>query len=100
MTYGGGQSAGSTRKEEFNMVSRLILGLIMVTAFLFIGMTVNSESSNPGPFGLGIDGAPGLFCEVEKLDVCVMVRSQEDCAKLGGVKADTCEAPEAADGKE
>jgi len=76
------------------MVSRLILGFILVTAFSIVGMTVNSESSAGEILLFGIDGAPGLFCEVEKLDVCVMAQTQEDCTKLGGVKAEKCEAPE------
>jgi len=76
------------------MVSRLILGFILVTAFSIVGMTVNSENSAAQVYDFGIDGAPGLFCEVEKLDVCVMAQTQEDCTKLGGVKADTCKAPE------
>ena len=76
------------------MVSRLILGFIMVTAFSFAGMTVNSEGITPQILAFGIDGAPGLFCEVEKSDVCVMAQTEEDCTKLGGVKAEKCEAPE------
>jgi len=76
------------------MVSRLILGFIMVMAFSFVEITVNSESNAVQILEFGTDVAPGLFCEVEKLDVCVMARTEEDCAKLGGVKADSCEAPE------
>jgi hypothetical protein len=76
------------------MVSRLILGFILVTAFSIVGMTVNSEGITPQILAFGTDGAPGLFCEVEKADVCVLARSEEDCTKLGGVKAEKCEAPE------
>jgi len=64
------------------MVSRLILGFILVTAFSIVGMTVNSESSAVPVYELGIDGAPGLFCEVEKADVCVMAQTQEDCGRV------------------
>ena len=52
------------------MVSRLILGFILVTAFSIVGMTVNSENRAGEILWFGIDGAPGLFCEVEKADVC------------------------------
>jgi len=76
------------------MVSRLILGFILVTAFSIVGMTVNSEGITPQILAFGTDEAPGLFCEVEKADVCVMAQTEEDCTKLGGVKADTCVAPE------
>ena len=75
-------------------MSRLILGFIMVTAFSFAGIILNSESRAAPLRALGTDGAPGLFCKVEKADVCVMARTEEDCTKLGGVKVDTCEAPE------
>jgi len=33
----------------------------------------------------GVEGKPvGTFCKVEKVEVCVMAMSEEDCTKLGG----------------
>jgi hypothetical protein len=77
------------------MVRKLIIGVVLTVA-----LSVAAGSAYAGgvladePLAFGLDGAPGLFCEVEKSDVCVMARTEEDCTKLGGVKADTCEAPE------
>ena len=42
----------------------------------------------------GMSGNTGLFCKIEKVDVCVMAQTEEDCTKLGGVKAEKCEAAE------
>jgi hypothetical protein len=40
---------------------------------------------------MGVEGKPiGTFCIVEKVDVCVIAMTEEDCTKLGGEKADSC----------
>ena len=40
------------------------------------------------------DVAAGLFCNVEKAEVCVIARTEEDCTKLGGKKIEVCPNPE------
>jgi len=43
------------------------------------------------------EGKPiGLICKVEKVDVCVLAMTEEDCTKLGGEKADSCSMAEKA----
>ena len=48
----------------------------------------------------GDSGSPGVFCKVDDPDVCVITQNEEDCKKLGGEKADSCEAPKDTEGKE
>ncbi len=49
---------------------------------------------------LGVEVKPvGTFCIVEKVDVCVLAMSEEDCTKLGGEKADSCSMAEKAEDK-
>ncbi len=43
----------------------------------------------------GVEGKPvGTFCKVEKVDVCVLAMTEEDCTKLGGEKVDSCSMAE------
>ena len=74
------------------MIREIVVGVVLAVALSAAAGNVYAIS--PGILSLGTDGAPGLFCEVEKADVCVVARTEEDCTKLGGVKADTCEALE------
>ena len=39
----------------------------------------------------------GVFCQVEKADVCVIAMNAEDCTKLGGEKKDNCSATDKAE---
>ena len=49
---------------------------------------------------LGVEDKPiGTFCKVEKIDVCVLAMTEEDCTKLGGEKVDGCSMPEKAEDK-
>ena len=81
------------------MARKLLIGVVLAVA---LSAAVGSAYAGISPtvLAFGTDGAPGLFCEVQKADVCVMARTEEDCTKLGGVKADTCGAPEGTDGLE
>ena len=42
-------------------------------------------------------GTVGLFCEVEKVGVCVTAQTEEDCTKLDGEKVDRCSMAEKAE---
>ncbi len=53
-----------------------------------------------GPIVFDVEGKPvGTFCKVEKVDVCVVAMTEEDCTKLGGEKADSCSIAEKAEDK-
>lgn len=41
---------------------------------------------------LGSEGNPGLFCNIDSAEVCVLAKTEEDCKKLNGKKVDTCPA--------
>ncbi len=80
------------------MIRKLVIGVVLAVALSAAAGNAYAITS-PGAIFLGTDVAPGLFCEVEKLDVCVMARTEEDCTKLGGVKADSCSMAEKAEDK-
>lgn len=72
------------------MLRQLIIGVVLAVALSAAAGNVYAEE---GVF-FGTDVAPGLFCEVQKLDVCVMAQTEEDCTKLGGEKVDSCSMAE------
>jgi len=57
------------------------------------------EGGGGGRRSLAPGGTVGLFCEVEKVDVCVMTQTEGDCTKLGGEKVDSCSMAEKAEDK-
>lgn len=42
---------------------------------------------------LGSEGNPGMFCNVESVNVCVLAETEADCKKLEGKKVDSCPQP-------
>ncbi len=60
---------------------------------------IPSLEDRPSPGTLTPGGTVGLFCEVEKVDVCVMAQTGEDCTKLGGKKVDSCSMAEKTEDK-
>ena len=82
------------------MARKLLIGVVLAVALSAAAGSAYAGIIDTAVLAFGTDGAPGLFCEVQKADVCVMARTEEDCTKLGGVKADTCGAPEGTDGLE
>jgi len=82
------------------MVSKLIIGVVLAVALS--AAAVNAQAA---PLGGGDEtggetlhfapgGQVGLFCEVEKVDVCVITQTEGDCTKLGGEKVDSCSMAE------
>ena len=74
------------------MVRQLIIGVVLAVALSVAAGNVYAVAE--GVLLFGTDVAPGLFCEVQKLDVCVMAQTEEDCTKLGGEKVDSCSMAE------
>ncbi len=79
------------------MIKKIVVGVVLAVALS--AAAGNVYAITPEILAFGTDVAPGLFCEVEKLDVCVMAQTEEDCTKLGGVKADSCSMAEKAEDK-
>ncbi len=95
------------------MVRKLIIGVVLAVALSAaagnayasqqktpnedLGQIPTSEEVPVGTVFLSPGGTVGLFCEVEKVDVCVMTQTEEDCTKLGGKKVDSCSMAEKAD---
>jgi hypothetical protein len=82
------------------MKKLLAISFLLVFALsAFSGTDVNASGGGVFP-PLGNDGKPiGTFCIVEKVDVCVIAMTEEDCTKLGGEKADSCSIAEKAEDK-
>ena len=85
------------------MVRKLIIGVVLAVA---LSAAAGKAQATPLGGGGGTGGetlhfAPGgqvgLFCEVEKVGVCVTAQTEEDCTKLGGEKVDSCSMAEKAD---
>ena len=39
---------------------------------------------------LGVEANPGVFCNIESAEVCVVAQNEVDCKKLQGKKVDSC----------
>jgi hypothetical protein len=74
------------------MIRKIVVGVVLAVALS--AAAGNAYAITPEIMAFGTDVAPGLFCEVEKLDVCVMAQTEEDCTKLGGEKVDSCSMAE------
>ncbi len=81
--------------------------LLAISFLLVLGLSVfpvtdvfgdAAEEKHEIEFGVE-DKQIGTFCKVEKVDVCVLAMTEEDCTKLGGEKADSCSTPEEAEDK-
>jgi len=97
------------------MVRKLIIGVVLAVALSAAAGNAHSQTThleNGGqeptvdPSQQGVfpaveypGGTVGLFCEVEKVDVCVMTQTDGDCTKLGGEKVDSCSMAEKAEDK-
>ncbi len=100
---------------SINRIKMVFLGTILSVLILApvsaLGQDDGDPASTPGglptigtvvPGGevrLTPGGTVGLFCEVEKVDVCVMTQTEGDCTKLGGEKVDSCSMAEKAEDK-
>lgn len=65
-----------------------------VLIFLFV-VGSNSFAVDMGDWekiNLGVEGSPGLFCNIDSAEVCVIAITEEDCKKLEGKKVDACPA--------
>ena len=74
--------------------------LLVFSLFVFSGMDVNAQGPGAGDPSIVWDaeGVPGgTFCKVEKIHVCVLAMTEEDCTKLGGEKVDGCRLAEQAE---
>lgn len=82
-----GQNRGMNMK---NLIVVICLTLFFVSVFstnVFAGAPVYSINS----VGFDVNGVPsGMFCNVDKAEVCIITRNEEDCTKLNGVKVDSC----------
>jgi len=69
------------------MKKLLAISFLLVFALsAFSGTDVNAATRV-----FDAEGKPvGTFCKVEKVDVCVVAMTEEDCTKLGGEKVDSC----------
>lgn len=76
-----------------------ILITVTVLAFSIMGgaVTVHAQSPYGNEVGFGTSENPGLYCKVEKAEVCVIAQSVEDCEKIGGAKVDSCDDAEKKD---
>jgi len=71
--------------------------LLAISFLLVLGLSVFpvTDVKAGGFLPLGVEGKPlGTFCKVEKVDVCVLAMTEEDCTKLGGEKVDSCSMAE------
>ena len=74
--------------------------LLAISFLLVLGLSAFPVTDVNAGFALGVEGKPvGTFCKVEKVDVCVVAMTEEDCTKLGGEKADSCSIAEKAEDK-
>jgi len=83
------------------MIKKLLAGVVLAVGLLGVAGSAYAQDS-AGEMGLewsADDAPPGLFCYVESPGVCVIARTEEDCTKLGGVKAESCPTPEKEDGE-
>ncbi len=85
------------------MKELLAISFLLVFALsVFSGMDANAQGAGAGDSSIVWDteGNPvGTFCKVERVDVCVVAMSEEDCAKIGGEKAGNCPMPEKTEDK-
>jgi len=83
------------------MVRKLLTGFVLTVGLLGVAGSAYAQDALDGA-GLEFsadDVNPGLFCYVESPGVCVIAQTEEDCTKLGGVKAELCPTPEKEDGE-
>ena len=66
--------------------------VLMVPVVLF-AMSSFSMASEPMDVPESQVGQ-GMYCNVEKAEVCVVAKTEEDCNKLGGEKVDSCPSSE------
>jgi hypothetical protein len=53
------------------MIRKIVVGVVLAVALsAAVGSAYAGDVLANEPLAFGIDGAPGLFCEVEKSDVC------------------------------
>ncbi|MEK6224211.1 MAG: hypothetical protein N2A97_05035 [Thermodesulfobacteriales bacterium] len=65
--------------------------ILLASVFLFV-LSSYSWAANDDDVQafFGSDSGPGMFCNIEGAEVCVVARTKEDCTKLGGKKVDSC----------
>ncbi len=69
--------------------------LLAISFLLVLGLSVFPVTDVNAGLIFGVEGKPiGTFCKVEKVDVCVLAMTEEDCTKLGGEKVDSCSMAE------
>jgi hypothetical protein len=74
---------------------KTLLAISFLLVFALSAFSVTDVNAGASGLVFGVDGKPvGTFCKVEKVDVCVLAMSEEDCTKLGGEKVDSCSMAE------
>jgi len=72
-----------------------LLAISFLLVFALLAVSVTDVNAGVPLEEFGVEGKPiGTFCKVEKVDVCVMAMTEEDCTKLGGEKVDSCSMAE------
>lgn len=82
------------------MIRKLLAGVVLAAGLLGVAGSAYAQDALDAA-GLEFSGnvPTGLFCYVESPGVCVIAQTEEDCTKLGGVKAESCPVPEKEDGE-
>lgn len=66
--------------------------MVVLCLSLFSGTNVFAQGPGAGDPNIvwGSESNPGNFCQVEKVNVCVVTKNIDDCKKLNGKKVVTC----------
>ena len=70
-------------------MKKMILAVFLFT--LFATSSIAGEIPGVLKSSWGVDGiSDGLFCNIKKVEVCVIAKNEEDCKILEGAKVDSC----------
>lgn len=82
------------------MIRKLLAGVVLTVGLLGVaGSAYAQDALDDAGLEWSGNAPPGLFCYIESPGVCVIAQTEEDCTKLGGVKAESCPTPEKEDGE-
>jgi hypothetical protein len=70
---------------------RFSLLVFISTVLLMSGASYATQENGNNPSGSFSGKAKaGVFCEIKKMEVCVIARDETDCTKIGGQKVESC----------
>ncbi|MEM7009414.1 MAG: hypothetical protein AAF462_09805 [Thermodesulfobacteriota bacterium] len=77
------------------MKNIIVVMLLILFGVSFISIDTQAKDiENMGAqMMLGSDQNPGMFCNIESVNVCVLAENEDDCTKLKGEKVDSCPQP-------